>query len=426
MRKMSKNVPTKKKRKRADGSGTITKCSDGYWRGKLQIGTDKNGNPIMKSFSGKSEKIVKEKLKAYTDNKPQLQKDAWAKKNKEYLDESIRSWAMHVKKNTLKKESFSRLISIIENQISPRIGHYTIQQLTPQLIQEQLINDMFQSKCSQSSIKKAYSALNDYMNYWRKLQLLHTQIFIPNVMELVELPSTHRFPSKDIQAMQDDEITSFLKLLHTRNTYGDFVYEMHALIDLLLQTGMRLGEACALNFEDYNAKERSLFIKRNVIETNNIEQDLNGEIIRSQRFLEIQESLKTASGYRKIPLNSAAIRDIESLIDRAKKIDPRASQLALSTNGTMIWPSNLVKTINRIFNNAGLPYSGAHVLRHTYATALFAQGIDLKIISSFLGHSNIQITSQTYVHFMESLKFADTATRNFKPYPIYLIEENTA
>lgn len=420
---MSKNIETKKKRKRADGTGTITKCSDGYWRGKVQIGTGKDGSPIMKSFSGKSEKIVKEKIKAYTDNKPQQQRDVWTKDNKEYLDEGIRSWAMQVKKNTLKKESFSRLISTIENQINPRIGHYAIPKLTPQLIQEELINDMFNQGCSQSAIKKAYSALNDYLNYWRKLQLLKTQVFIPNLMELVELPSVHQFNSKEIKAMQDDEVTNFLGLLHIRNTYGDFVYEMHALIDLIIQTGLRLGEACALKIEDYNAEEKSLFIRRNVIETNDIQQDANGEMVRSRRFLEIQESLKTTSGYRKIPLNSDAIRDIESLIDRAKKIDPRASYVAISANGTMVWPSNIVKTINRIFQHIDLPYSGAHVLRHTYATALFAQGIELKIISSFLGHSSIQITSQTYVHFMESLKFKDTSCYIFRPYPAYLLQQ---
>ena len=421
---MSKNIETKKKRKRADGTGTITKCSDGYWRGKVQIGTGKDGLPIMKSFSGKSEKIVKEKIRAYIGNKPQQQRDVWTKDSKEYLDESIRNWAMQVKKNTLKKESFSRLISIIENQINPRIGHYVIPKLTPQLIQEELINDMFDQSCSQSSIKKAYSALNDFMNYWRKLQLLKTQIFVPNIMELVEIPSIHQFNSKEIKAMQDDEVTRFLDLLHIRNTYGDFVYEMHALIDLIIQTGLRLGEACALKIEDYNADEKSLFIRRNVIETNDIQQDANGEIFRSRRFLEIQESLKTTSGHRKIPLNSDAIRDIESLIDRAKKIAPQASYVAISTNGRLVWPSNIVKTINRIFKHANLPYSGAHVLRHTYATALFAQGIELKIISSFLGHSSIQITSQTYVHFLESLKFKDTSSYMFRPYPVYLLQQH--
>lgn len=423
---MSKNVSTKKKRKRADGSGTISKCSDGYYRAKIQIGTARDGTALFKSFSGTTKKSVEEKLNAYKANNTQIIRDVQIKKDKEYLDESIRIWLMSVKKNKLKKESFSRLVSTVENQINPRIGHYAIAQLTPQLVQEELINNMFREDCSQSSIKKAYSAMNDYIEYWRKIKFMQTQIYTPNIMELVELPSSHHFATKDVQAMKDHEVTQFLSRLHGRNNYGDYVYEMHSLIDLILQTGMRLGEACALDIKDYNPAERSLFIRRNVIETNDISQDDNGELSKGCRFLEIQESLKTASGYRKIPLNDAAIRDIEDLIQRAKKIDPRASHVAISANGTLVWPSNLVKTINRIFRNADLPYSGAHVLRHTYATALFTQGIELKIISSFLGHSNIQITSQIYVHFMESLKFANIKEQSFKPYPAYLVENITA
>ena len=53
-----------------------------------------------------------------------------------------------------------------------------------------------------------------------------------------------------------------------------------------------------------------------------------------------------------------------------------------------------------IYARANLEVSGAHVLRHTFASMLFANGIDIKIISSLLGHSGVQITYDTYVHII--------------------------
>ena len=94
--------------------------------------------------------------------------------------------------------------------------------------------------------------------------------------------------------------------------------------------------------------------------------------------------------------------------------------MAITRNNTMIWPATLRRSLNRMYKAAGLNHTGVHLLRHTYATALFAQNIDLKTVSSLLGHSNIQITSDIYVHFNESLKYS-VSEHEFKPYPEYLL-----
>ena len=59
---------------------------------------------------------------------------------------------------------------------------------------------------------------------------------------------------------------------------------------------------------------------------------------------------------------------------------------------------------------------GLHILRHTYATALFAQGIDLKTVSYLLGHSSIQVTADNYIHITESFRY-EIEERKFRPYP---------
>ena len=55
----------------------------------------------------------------------------------------------------------------------------------------------------------------------------------------------------------------------------------------------------------------------------------------------------------------------------------------------------------RILKNLNIPQAGTHTLRHTFASLLFAEGVDIKTVSTILGHASIQITLNTYVHLLE-------------------------
>jgi integrase len=68
--------------------------------------------------------------------------------------------------------------------------------------------------------------------------------------------------------------------------------------------------------------------------------------------------------------------------------------------GTPINPANLRRSFNRLIEKAGLPKIRFHDLRHTHATLLLAEGINVKVISERLGHSNIKITLDTYSHVL--------------------------
>lgn len=417
--------------KRENGTGTITKCSDGYWRAKIQIGKDLDtGKPITKSFSGKTKAAVTKKLKEYRENLGQhkseairSQVDSENKKEDKtaYLEDEMISWAMSVKKRKLKADSFRRLISTITNQIVPRIGFLEVSEVSPDIIQS-FVNDMFDDGLSLSSIKKAKSALHDYYSYWQKMQLSQKNI-VMNPVDLVETPGSNEFQSGEVKCLNDDEVKKFIDALHSKDGTGAYKYEYHDLISLILNTGIRLGEACGIEIGDYNRKEKTLFIKRNVAEISDINVGDDGIDVGS-RYLQVQNTTKTASGYRKLPLNMAAVDNMEQLIKRAEAISPKQKYIAITSDNTMLWPSNLRKSINRIFKAASVDKSGVHILRHTYATALFAQKIDIKTVSSLLGHANIQVTANIYVHFTESIKYSDTTKNKFQPYPEYLLERS--
>lgn len=64
--------------------------------------------------------------------------------------------------------------------------------------------------------------------------------------------------------------------------------------------------------------------------------------------------------------------------------------------GTLINPANVRRSLNALIKKAAVPKIRFHNLRHTYATLLLAKGVNVKVVSERLGHSNIKITLDTY------------------------------
>ena len=62
---------------------------------------------------------------------------------------------------------------------------------------------------------------------------------------------------------------------------------------------------------------------------------------------------------------------------------------------------NFERSFRVIIRNAGLPHYGIHSLRHTFASLLFAAGVEVKVISKLLGHASVKITYDTYVHLFQ-------------------------
>ena len=413
------------KKRNSNGMGTLSLGKDGYWRGKIQIGTNKEtGKKIYKSFCGKSKRNVEDAMREFRKYDSEKSKDELykAELGNETIKNAMTDWLIEVKRMQLKPESFRRLVGTCQNQIFPKMGEVLVRNATSTMIQKQIINPMFEEGLSLSSLKKVKSALSDFFEYWRKKQMELTGKYLPNIVSLVNLPAGHLFNTKDVKGMTDEETTNFLVELYRIDKNGRYKYEMADLINLILQTGMRIGEALALQINDYSKEEHSLAIYKNVIETPDVDCSQN-EVKYGPIAIRVQNTTKTSAGKRKIPLNQSAIKAIERLIKRAKEIDESADFIAITREKTLVWPSNLTRTINLIYDKAYIDLSGAHALRHTYATAMFNQGANIKLVSTLLGHSGTQITSDLYIHCLQTLQYGIRRELRFKPYPEYLLKE---
>lgn len=111
---------------------------------------------------------------------------------------------------------------------------------------------------------------------------------------------------------------------------------------------------------------------------------------------------KSKAGMRSIPLTKEAVRILEA--QKKKMLSANASSIKyrefvfLSSNGNPIKNSTYNKDLDRICRKAGLEHFSMHTLRHTFATRCAELGMNPKTLQAILGHSNINVTMDIYVH----------------------------
>ena len=120
---------------------------------------------------------------------------------------------------------------------------------------------------------------------------------------------------------------------------------------------------------------------------------------------------KSESSLRRIPLPT----DILSLL-AAHRPENAGSFCLLTSSGDPLEPRTMQNRYKSLLKRAGVPYRNFHALRHTYATRCIEQYVDVKSVSEMLGHSDVRITLQTYVHV--SLRHKQQAVQSICFLPI--------
>lgn len=367
--------------KRDNGTGTIYQRENGSWVGKIYLGLNDKGKPKFKFFSGKTQGEVKRKIKEYN------QSDSKIDSKKISLEEYLYDWLKTYKKGTVKESSYDSLERTIKNQIVPNIGMIHLQQLTSDDIQKFLNKLKDEDHYSHSIIKKSYDCLNAVLRH-----ATIKQDIASNPMLLVTMPDKRLFETKQIKCFSEKECQLITEEVSKQYSTGKPVYIYGDVYILMLNTGLRMGEAIGLKKTDWNKTNNTLHIQRNVQSVMN--RDAYGERTGGKQL--VVNTTKTYSGDRTLPLNKKATEAIGRLCEA----HPDSEYIVCSTKGDMIPPERLERTFYRVLKNLNITQTGTHSLRHTFASMLFAKGTDIKTVSSLLGHASIQITLNTYVHLI--------------------------
>lgn len=166
----------------------------------------------------------------------------------------------------------------------------------------------------------------------------------------------------------------------------------------ILQTGLRTGELVGLKWEDIDFESKTLTIQRSM------------EFRYKVGEWRVGPS-KSKSGYRTIPLTDEAIRILKAQKEKNRKIKvipmEWSEQVFLCRKGEPVKNSTYDTALFKICDKVGIKRFSMHVLRHTFATRCIEGGMMPKTLQKILGHSNIGITMNLYVHITEEEKLKE-------------------
>ena len=400
MNKDVKNTNVDNKRKTNDigtrkdnGDGCIYFVPPNKWVAKIQIGKQENGKPKFKQFSAigdKGEDIVKRKLKEFKKERGKyvLSNES----DKTTLGEYITHWFKTYQSKNLKGSSKDRLESTIINHIIPEIGYLQFNSVTQDNIQS-LINKKDKEGLSASSLKKIKLAISAC--YKQNLSQPPSQRLVdynPTISTIIS--KEKNIKTKMLRIFTEEEIIRIKNIIDSKYKNGKDVYPYGYAYILTLNTGLRLGEALALQTSEIDLINKKVYIDKNVVVIKNRDED--GDIKKGYN-LQIQNGVKTYSGQRWITLNNNAL----FAVDKLKSHHANGDFLIANKYGDRVTPQAFSRTFSNILEEAKISNCSVHTLRHTFASLLFKQGVDVKIVSRILGHSSVKITYDIYIHLIE-------------------------
>jgi integrase len=359
-------MPRKKAEpRRTDGEGTIQFRKDtGNWIGRLSLGIDpRTGRRIRPGVTGKTQQEVSLKL-------AQLRVKQLGGQAVVVSRESVAFWLEqwfetyykpHHKANTVAKVAGC----IVRIKASP-LADIPISRLTQDEVQK-WINSLG-ATLAEATIRATLCTLSMSLE-----RLVKQKKLVFNPATDVKVPLNAR-KAVEARAMDPEVLKRFLAAVE-KSPY-------RAPILFMLNTGLRSGEMCALDIEDYQPRIR---ICKSWSSAANA----------------IQQSTKTASSTRTIPcpaaLDPIMKRHLFSLHHKAPT-DP-LFQTVTRAHGRLK-PTHLDDIVGRIADEIGEEWISPHSLRHTYCSTLFRQGVKINVVSNLLGHKDVSTTYGIYVHMV--------------------------
>ncbi len=281
------------------------------------------------------------------------------------------SW-LYTNSARLKPSSTAKYRADIENHIKPFFGHKLPGEIRPEQIDaftQMLLTDKGLSPKTVRSVLTLFHSLLVYMRKRSGESLQELEI---------TYPKNYRKSTRVLDQKEESTLTLVLAREMDACKFG--VY-------LALRTGMRIGEICALRWCDISFEASTICVSHTAQRLP--QKDACPQGCRTALIIDVP---KSESSLRVIPL----MPDIAALCERFRPEDPEAFLLT-GTNKCMD-PRKLQRHLKKYLVECGIQEAHFHTLRHTFATRCVEAGFDVKTLSEILGHSNIGITMNLYVH----------------------------
>lgn len=361
----------KKARRHRRGEGATYPLKDGGWMAQLQVGYDRRtGKRRYVRRRATDEKDADRKL-----TRLQLE---WGRAGDvafQRLDDYLADWLDGIE-GTIAPSTLRSYRGHVDNHIAPLLGAITVGALRPDDV-KRLIRRATVDGSKPATVGRIVTTLRMALQ-----QAVREGELVTNPA-LVKLPRVTREP---VEAMTAAKAEAILATVRAKGADGKASW-MEPIITLLLGTGMRAGEACALDWRDLDLEAGTVLIRAG----------------------------KTRAATRTIHLVPFVVRSLERHRAATPRYGPREPVFLgpLRSRKTRQLERTRVDAVSHAFPDLlearGMDRMRVHDLRHGTATLLLARGVPMRVISEVLGHANPALTARLYAHVGDESKRAAMA-----------------
>ena len=363
-------------RKRGDGSVHLRK--DGRWEGRFVVGGDERGFPVTKNVLARTKSECAAKLKELRERletpapeptRPGITLGAW-------LDR----WYQEYKKANLRPNTQMSYERRIYQHIIPALGRIPLDKLTARDIQQFYTNlkksgrlirtELYGAGLSDQTVRGIHTTLRAALD-----KATEEKLIFRNPADSCKPPSAR---PREMQVLTPEEIQRLLI-----QAKEDGCYE---LLLLELATGLRRGEILALQWDDLNFRTGALRVERQV-------HRVKGELVVSPP--------KTKAGNRTVLLPAPVLKVLKTY---QKTVHSRWMFPSPVKEDSPMDPAAVRKRLQTVLERAECRHLRFHDLRHTFATASLEHGMDIKTLSTIIGHVSSATTLNTYTHVTDAMR----------------------
>ncbi len=361
----------------------IYKRKDGRWEGRYIRSKSQNGKSIYGYVYASSYRDVKQKLK---DKKLESVNNIDSKKYKEdsiaiTISQLSEEWLKNLQVQ-IKESSYAKYRNLIRSYIIPYCGNQKVYSLTA----DDLLSFSTELLAHGGKAGQGLSAKS----------VADTLSIMRNLLKYAERKGIHtKCSGKEITVRQK---SSKLVVLSTMDQailtafICNNLTERNLGIIICLFTGLRVGEVCALRWEDISFSEKTLYVHHTV------QRIQNSDHVKPKTRVVITTP-KSSCSIRTIPLTD----ELVSLM-KSSSVVHEHGYILTGCDTKITEPRIMENHFKKILEKCNLTPINFHALRHTFATRCIEAGFDVKSLSEILGHASVSITMNRYVHPSMELK----------------------
>ncbi len=308
----------------------------------------------------------------------ELNKGTYFQETNVTLNEWFSTWMKKYKKHTLKVSTYNTYDKFYKYYVEDKIGNIKLNKISTNDVQI-ILNDLSNEALSKATIVFTKTLLNGCFKKAMQLKMIST-----NPVVYAEVPKCKEKVEKKVFTKEEQK--KFLE--YAKKSY------LGEMFQLILWTGLRIGEVRGLRYCDIDWEKRILTVNHTLVWTSE-----NGYFL---------DSPKTKSSKRNIPLLTKAFEMLQKIkkIAQTQGVWSNEAYIFCLPDGTEISRSRVSKELSRIENQMkkdGIDkHTTAHTLRHCFATRAIEGGMKPQVLKGVLGHTNLSMTMDLYSHVLDA------------------------